>query len=125
MSYIRFPKLAKVSGGKNIDMLSSGTGYKFEKDGDDLVIPSNDPKLIQGPQPVLKTEPRPISINKPDEIASTFTSHYISKELEETMKGRLPKQVEISGDFGLLSKIQMQKHRFFFRYHQQLKRCAH
>jgi len=115
---LRFRGLAKSSGGRSGGILSSITGYQVVRDGDDWVVPDDDPQLKKGPPPVLAAADKPTTLSKAkyDDIAATFVNHNLNlnKEFEEFRKSHPITPNPVPLEYGVLSDFWRIRDAFFF-----------
>ena len=98
------------------ESLRNQTGYQFVRDGDDWIIPNDDPKLIAGPDPVLQTAgaPVPLAADFFEKIAADFLSGYLSEIEAWRERNPPPPFLKVNDQFGVRSHLQ-EIHNIFFR----------
>ncbi|WP_425163454.1 hypothetical protein, partial [Candidatus Binatus sp.] len=86
------------------------------RDGDDWIIPNDDPKLIAGPDPVLQTAgaPVPLAADFFEKIAADFLSGYLSEIEAWRERNPPPPFLKVNDQFGVRSHLQ-EIHNIFFR----------
>ncbi len=91
---LRFRGLATTSGGTSDKLISQVTGFTLQRDGEDWIVPPNDPKLMAGPDEVLVVgDPIHLSVDEYPFVADTYAS-YLVRELEDR-GGEKPRNIEI------------------------------
>ncbi len=107
---------ARFSVDAGAEILQRETGYRLVREGNDWIIPDDDPKLVAGPDPLLQTATRPHSLGADSykEVAADFLSSYLT-EIEKWREINPPPPfVKVDGNYGIRSKLQ-EIHNLFFR----------
>ncbi len=122
MKPVRIPGLARSSRGSGAEHIRKLTGYAVVREGDDWIIPADDPQLLSGPKPLLQTsKPIPLGTESYESTATNFVENYLSTF--EQWRPEPPKTINLFSDFGLLSEFQEIHHRFFFEEPDRLRRA--
>jgi hypothetical protein len=119
-------RIARVSGAVRFSVDSGAesilqqTGYGVIRDGNDWIIPDDDPKLLAGPDPVLQTVAVPFSFteNSYEEIAAAFVSEYLTEIEEWREHNPPPASLQVNPSFGIRSQLQ-EIHNLFFRENRE------
>ncbi len=92
------------------------TGYGVIRDGNDWIIPDDDPKLVAGPEPVLSTVAAPFSFSTDsyEKIAADFVSEYHAEIEEWRERNPPPPFLQVNSSYGIRSQLQ-EIHNLFFR----------
>jgi hypothetical protein len=98
------------------------TGYRVVRDGDDWLIPDDDPQLIAGPKPLLQTAVRPVSLSAESykRTAADYVENYLS-DFEQWRADRPQPTIHLTSSYGFLSKLQEIHYRFFFEDRRRLE----
>jgi hypothetical protein len=127
MAILRFPGLAKSAAESNKEMLQNITGYSIIREGDDWIVPENDPKLKAGPSDIISFENKaiPLTKNNFNEIADIYIANYLVPELEDKVQIEKYGKITIDGNFDLLTDIYANKIEFFASKlsNNQLRTC--
>jgi hypothetical protein len=112
---IRFPGLARSSQDSGASVIEDLTGYKPIRDGEDWVVPDNDPQLVAGPKELLQTVVRPyiLAIDSYENIAVDFLKNY-STAFEEYRAAHPVPTPRATEGYGFRSELQGIHYRLFF-----------
>lgn len=115
MPDIRLRGLAGPADGSNRVRLEKLTGFKLRRDGDDWLIPGDDPVLLRGPADILSTIDPPPDL-KPESyhaIANEYVANFLVSYFEEKLTQ--PKEkLQIYGEWGIRTPLESHKLNFFF-----------
>lgn len=122
MKTIRFPGLARSSRGSGAEVINRLTGYRVVRDGDDWIIPDDDPQLLAGPKPLLQTAVKPLSLSAEsyNGTAADYVENYLS-DFEQWKADRLAPTIQLNSSYGIRSKLQETHYRFFFEDRRRLE----
>lgn len=111
---IRLRGLAGTADGTNRDRLEQLTGFNLRREGNDWIIPGDDPNLVRGPSDILRTTEAPLELNEKsyDSVATEYIEKFLVQYFEE--RHTEPKdKVSIYGDSGFRTEFESIRVNFF------------